>query len=135
MSGYANRVKTLKFPDLSEDWDTDPVWVVIRNPMTMDPEELASAYDGVSLSDEGKATDRKAARAGNHKLIAKLVIAARAYDATHEPTVDPLTGEITGNADQPLLPPTPWAPEVAAKLPSAIQAEIIKMWVESQNPK
>ena len=127
-SGYANRVLRFDFPELSQDPETDPVWVITRNPMTADPKELTSAFAGVDLA------DRQAVQAANASLIAKLVIAARAYDATVEPSYDPLTGEVTGNADQPLLPPPPWTPESAAKLPTAIQAKIIAAYTEAVNP-
>lgn len=136
MSGYANRVVKLDFPDLSEDWATDPIWVVIRNPKTMDPKELASAYEGnTGFGDDGKVADREAAEHTTDKVIAKLVIAARAYDATVEPTIDPLTGEVTGNADQPLLPHAPWAPETAARLPQKIRTKISEKFTEAVNPQ
>ena len=83
LSGYANRVITLRYPELSEDPENDPIWAVIRNPMTMDPRELLSAY-GDDTDGEGSAAAREGNQRTLDKIIAKLVIAARAYDATVE---------------------------------------------------
>lgn len=134
MSGYANRVIKIDFPDLSEDWETDPVWVIIRNPKLMPGDEIQSVYSGnTGMDDTGKITDRKAASATGSKLIAKLVVAARVYDAAAPAAFDPLTGELV-SGDQPLMPLPPWTPEIAAKLPQEITIKISETFGAAINP-
>lgn len=138
--GYANPVIKLDFSDsLSQNPATDPIWVIIRNPRLMPPDELNSVYNGDSgYDDDGKVTSRDAALATTAKLIVKLVVAARVYDpagAADALSFDPLTGEITGGSTQPLLPPTPWGPEIAAKLPTEIRTRIMEEFAEAQSPK
>lgn len=137
--GYANPVLKLDFAELSQDPATDPIWVIMRNPRLMPPEELSSVYNGDSgYDDEGKTTDRDKALETTAKLLAKLVVAARVYDpagAASGLTFDPLTGEITGGTQQPLLPATPWGPEIAAKLPTEIRTRIMEEFAEAQSPK
>lgn len=138
--GYANPVLKLDFDSLSRDPAADPIWVIIRNPRLMPPEELNSVYNGDSgYDDDGKVLNRESALATTAKLITKLVVAARVYDPAGSAaalTFDPLTGEITGGAsDQPLMPPTPWTPDVAARLPVEIRTRITQEFAEAQNPK
>ena len=134
MSGYANRVIKIDFPDLAEDQETDPVWVIIRNPRLMPGDEIQSVYQGnTGFDDAGKVTDREAARQTAAKLVAKLVVAARVYDATAPVSFDPLTGAIL-NGDQPLLPPPPWSQETAARLPQEIMTKISETFAEAVNP-
>ena len=137
--GYANPVIKLPFDSLSQDPATDPIWVIIRNPRLMPPEELNSVYGNDSGYDgDGNTTDREKALATTSRLIVKLVVAARVYDpagAADALSFDPLTGEVTGDSTQPLLPPTPWAPEIAARLPTEIRTRIMNEFAEAQSPK
>lgn len=135
-TGYANRVIKLDFPELSEDPQNDPIWVIIRNPRLMPAKEITSASDGSGAYDEtGKIVDRAAAEVATDKLIAKLVIAHRVYDPTVMPEYNPLTGEPLGPTEQPLLPPAPWGPEIAAKLPVEIRVRIAKEFSSGQSPQ
>lgn len=132
ISGYANRVLRKDFPELSSGSD-DPIWVVIRNPRLLPDGELASAWDGVNIED-GKVTDREQVRHAAAKAAVKLIVAARAYDATHVPQFDQQGEVIPGTGDAPLLPPTPWQPETALKLPRAITDWLGEQITESVNP-
>lgn len=133
---YANRVIRIPFDDLTDDKQNDPVWVIIRNPRLMPAKEITSVSDNSGAYDEnGKIIDRAKAEEATDKLIAKLVVAARVYDATAMPEYDPLTGELVGNGEQPLLPPTPWGPETAAKLPLQIRVRIAEEFTSAQNPQ
>ncbi|NUS29188.1 MAG: hypothetical protein HOV92_33920 [Streptomyces sp.] len=99
MAGYANRVITLQFPELTEAGD-DTVHVVIRNPKTMPAQELmADTPDG--------STPEQAFQAGL-AILAKLVIGWHVYDAT------------SLDDDQPPLG-LPATPDLVAKLPMEIQ--------------
>jgi hypothetical protein len=134
LSGYANKVIKLDFAELSEDPAADPIWVIIRNPRLMPQKELTSGADSGAYDDNGKIIDRAKAEIATDRLIAKLAVAARVYDATAEASYDPLTGEPLGDGGQDLLPPTPWPPEVAAKLPAAIRLRIAEEFAEALNP-
>jgi hypothetical protein len=133
--GYAKQVIKLDFPDLSEDPVNDPVWVIIRNPRLMAQKELTSGTDAGAYDDQGKVIDREKAAEATDKLIARLTVAGRAYDATWEPSYDPLTGDPVGDQEQPLLPPTPWGPETAGRLPAAIRLRIAEEFAEALNPR
>ncbi|MFD0405621.1 hypothetical protein [Kitasatospora sp. NPDC127116] len=99
MAGYANRVITLDFPDLTEP-DAEPIRVVMRNPKTVPSQELMpDAPDN--------ATTSEAFQAGL-AILAKLVIGWHVYDAT------------SLDDDQPPLP-LPATAELVAKLPMEIQ--------------
>jgi hypothetical protein len=135
LPGYANKVIKLDFRDLSADWDTDPIWVIIRNPRLLPAKEITSATDSAgAYDDQGKILDRAKAEDATDRLIAKLIIAHRVYDATAEVSYDPLTGEPVGGEEQPLLPPTPWGPEIAAKLPVGIRVRIAEEFTKAQSP-
>jgi len=134
-TGYSRKVIKLTFDDLTDDPQADPVWVIIRNPRLMPAKEITSASDTSGAYDEnGKIIDRAKAEEATDKLIARLVVAARVYDATAVGTYDPLTGEPAGDDAQPLLPPTPWEPEIAAKLPLGIRVRIAEEFTAAQNP-
>ena len=133
--GYANKVIRLDFRELSEDPGEDPIWVIIRNPKLMPQKEITSGADSGAYDDNGKVVDRAKAEVATDRLIAKLTVAARVYDATWQPAYDPLTGEPVGDQEQPLLPPAPWEPEVAAKLPAAIRLKIAEEFAEALSPK
>ena len=133
--GYPRPVIRLAFDDLTADPAADPVWVIIRNPKLLPNAEMLSAYDGnTGFTEDGKIADKDAAAASSSRMIAKLVIAGRAYDATWQPPFDPHTGVIDEAAQAPLLPHPPWTPDVAAKLPNAITTMIMQEFGEAANP-
>ena len=136
MSGYGKPVIRFAFDDLSSDPAADPVWVIIRNPKLLPNAEMLSAYGGgnTGFTEDGKIADQDAAAASSSRMIAKLVIAARAYDATWQPPFDPHTGVIDETAEAPLLPHPPWTPDVAARLPNAITTRIMQEFGEAANP-
>lgn len=112
MAGYANRVVNLEFRELSEDWETDPIRVVIRNPRLMPPGELQPRE--VPNGPDGT-PDRDEANLAMYEVIAKLVIGWRVYDAS-ELALDPETFE---PLPQQLLPQGATV-ETVRKLPTLI---------------
>ena len=114
MPGYANRVITLQFPELTDDDDLPdrPVQVVLRNPRLMPPGELTPEH--VETDENGVPKDVEAAKYANNKIIAKLIIGWRAFDAS-DIRVDDDGNELP---QEPL--PLPATPELVAKLPLAI---------------
>lgn len=111
--GYANRLISLTFDDLTDDPQNDPIWVSIRNPKLMPPGELQARQ--VPLGEDGKPVDNDAAMTSMYEVVAKMIVAWRVYDATVL-EVNPETGE---PLDQPLLG-LPATPERVAKLPMEI---------------
>jgi hypothetical protein len=103
MAGYANRVRTLHFPELSEDGED--IHVVIRNPKLVPPGEMRRR--DVATNDDGTPADMDEAMDASYELIAKLIIGMFAYDAT------------ATTEDQPRLMP-PWNAASVAKLPLEI---------------
>jgi hypothetical protein len=135
VTGYANRVIKIDFPELSEDPENDRIFVIIRNPRLMPAKEITSVSDTPgAYDDKGKILDRALAEQATDKLIAKLVIAHRVYDASYQGAYDALTGEPLDSGEQPLLPPAPWGPETAAKLPAVIRLRIAEEFAQAQNP-
>lgn len=138
MPGYANRVVKIDFPELTDDPAGDPIWVIIRNPRLMPAGEITSLSSGNSGYEQGddgetKVSDRSAAIGTMHRMIARLTVAARVYDATSDGEFDPETGEPTG--EQERLPAPPWTPEIAAKLPQEIVTRISTEFSEAINPQ
>lgn len=142
--GYRDRVIHLAFPELSEDEEKDPIWVKIRNPRLLPPAELSSFASGdtgveaTAPAEDGappqvKVTDPQAATETLRKMVARLVVAARVYDATDPGTFDPETGEATG--EQPRMPAPPWNAEQAGKLPLPVLERISKEFGEAVNPQ
>lgn len=100
MPGYANRLVTLTFPELTEPGDTT-INVVMRNPKTVPAQDLMPA----SADDP---SDQQAAFKAGLAVLAGLVIGWHVYDATD-----------TADDQAPL--PLPATPELVAKLPMEIQ--------------
>ncbi|MQS14523.1 hypothetical protein F7Q99_20200 [Streptomyces kaniharaensis] len=99
MAGYANRIVTLDFPELTEPGD-EMIRVVMRNPKTVPgPELMADTPDNV--------TSEQAFQAGL-AILAKLIVGWHVYDATS--TAD----------DQPPLP-MPATADSVGRLPMEIQ--------------
>ena len=110
MAGYANRLITLDFPDLSEDQETDPIRVTIRNPRLMPPDELRPK--GIDSENEDEMM------AATYQVMAKLVVGWRVYDASAPIEVDE-NGDVVEGVDQPRLG-LPATAETVAKLPMEI---------------
>lgn len=134
--GYANAAVRLPFPELSEDPEGDLIWVVFRNPAVIPPAELASASQGDSGVDAaGNITDKDAAAATTHRMVAKLVIACNAYDARHQAEYDDNGDPKPGTDKAPKLPRTNLTEHDAAGLPGAIINAIMSKVGEANNPK
>lgn len=118
MAGYANRVLTLTFPELSEEGDN--VHVVIRNPRTMSSGELTPR--DVAVGPNGQPIDQAEATRAGHEVLAKMVIGWHVYDATD------------ASDDQPLLP-LPATPDLVAKLPVEIQNRMAAEWKNISSPE
>lgn len=129
MTGYANRVITIPFPELSEDQETDPIRVTIRNPRLMSMGELQPK--DVELDAEGNPVDQSAAQRESFAIMAKLIIGWRVYDPTAPIELDE-NGEVVG--DQPLLPQE-FTADTVAKLPMAIINRIGTEMAEAVNPQ
>lgn len=128
MAGYASRLIRLPFPELSEDPETDPIFVTIRNPKLMPLQDLQdNAPDAVDA--EGNPVPEKAT-AGMLRIISRLIVVWRVYDASHL-QVNPQTGE---PMDQPLLA-LPATPELVAKLPAVIINRIADELTGAVNPQ
>jgi hypothetical protein len=126
MSGYAGRVVTLKFPELTEDHEPE-IHVVMRNPRLMPPGELTP--ENVELDENNQPKDLEAAKKANNAVLAKLIIGWRAYDAS----------DIQVDADGNLLPqeplPLPATPELVEKLPAAIFLRMVQEVTEAVDPQ
>lgn len=124
MAGYANRVVTIKFPELSEEGDE--VFVVIRNPKTVALSKMETQQ--VPVNPDGTPNESAAAAAG-YSLLARLIIGGRLYDATID-DVD----EDGFPVDQPLLT-YPLTVDKAKTLPVDIINKIFAQIQEAQNPR
>lgn len=124
MAGYANRVVTQHFPELSEDGDN--VFVVFRNPKTQTISKLEA--EAVALGPDGT-PDPAAATVAMHGLMARLIIGGKLYDAR----VDGI--DAAGNpVDQPLLE-FPLTVDSAPGLPLEVIASITSYIKEAQTPR
>lgn len=126
MSGYANRVRTITFNDLTPDGEP-PIHVVLRNPQLMPPDELSP--EDVQLDENGRPTDVAAAKRANDKVLAKLIIGWRVFDAT-DVRIDADGNEL----DQEPLP-LPATPELVAKLPTVIWKALVDEVGNAINPQ
>ncbi|MFD1145977.1 hypothetical protein [Saccharothrix hoggarensis] len=124
MAGYANRVITLHFPELSEEGDD--VFVVMRNPKTVTLSTLE--VEAVRTNADGAPDDGEASKVVNG-LMSRLIIGGRLYDASVD-GVD-AAGE---PLDQPLLT-YPLGPEDAAKLPIEVITGISEKIHAAQTPR
>ena len=115
--GYANRLKRLDFPDLSEP--DDPIFVVIRNPKTLSGAQLV--VDQVDLDADGRPTDLEQAKRASYGLLASLIRDWHVYDAT----VD---------EDPPLLG-LPAQPDDIDRLPAEIAMAIAAEVNQITNPR
>lgn len=121
--GYANRVVTLDFKELSEDWETDPIRVTIRNPRLVPPNDLRPK--GIDSEDEDEVMQ------ASFEAIARLIVGWHVYDASAPIELDS-DGQATG--DQPLLP-LPATAELVAKLPLEIINRLGEEVQQASNPR
>lgn len=114
--GYANRVITITFDELSDDPE-DRIWVCMRNPRLVPLDEMRSGSGDIALDAEGKPVDSGAATGAGYKVLAKLIIGWHAYDATVIPVLDAAGNDVSVPV---LLPQAPVTVAAVAKLPMAI---------------
>lgn len=126
MPGYANRVIHIPFPELTDDPE-DRVWLSIRNPQYMSPQEMRPKE--LAVGPDGKPADPEAAQAAMYEVYAKLIIGWRVYDP-ESIRIDPDTGE---PADMERMPSTP-TPSLVAKLPMVILNKLSEVVKNSVNP-
>jgi hypothetical protein len=132
MSGYAQRVLTLPFPELSDDPDGDLIWITIRNPKLVPPGELTPDQDTPIV--DGMPANPEAAVDSMHRILAKLIVGWHVYDATQDVELDAAGNDVT----VPRLLPNEKSAFTAAnsaKLPTAIITEITKKISGATNPQ
>jgi hypothetical protein len=78
MPGYANRIVTLSFPELTEEGDPT-IHVIMRNPKLVPPGEMRRR--DVKLGPDGE-PDSDDAMAAAYEVMAKLIVGWLAYDAS-----------------------------------------------------
>ncbi len=119
MSGYTNPYVLLPFPELGEG-----VSVLMKNPQLLPPSEITP--EDVVTDDSGRPTDPQAANESMYKVMARLIVAWKVYEAFApgdtldiDPDADPaeLFNSLGAGAQERLGKVTP---ENVAKLPLAI---------------
>lgn len=133
MAGYSQPVIRIPFPDLTTDPQNDPVWVIIRNPKLMSPDELRSGVPG-AYGQDGTVLDQAKAEQSSRLMTARIVVAARVYDPRVMPTFDPVSGEQTSD-NAALLQPPPWDEGIVAALPAVIIRAIGDKVADALAPK
>lgn len=74
MSGYTNPYVLLEFPDLG-----DNVSVLMKNPQLLPPSEITP--EDVPLGEDGQPTDPHAANESMYKVMARIIVAWKVYEA------------------------------------------------------
>jgi hypothetical protein len=124
MAGYANRIITEHFPELSEPGED--IFVVFRNPKT----QTMSRFEMDAVAKEADGSPNSAeATAAVYQLMSRLIIGGHLYDARVDGVDE--HGNLT---DQPLLT-YPLSPEAASGLPLEIITKISRHIQEAQNPQ
>ena len=146
---YAKQVIKLDFPDLSEDPEKDPIWVVIRNPKLLPPKMLRASREAQAAAEAIRvAKDRgqdapdgdvaDTAMNGTSEMAGRLVVAWRVPDPSAVPGIDPLTGEVSGDDPQQLLPSPSGGNGASAEqfgaLPMEIQKGVLQAITDAINP-
>lgn len=131
MPGYANPVITLRFDHLVDDPATDPIWVALRNPKIMTPDALRPR--DVPVDADGKPVNQADALTAMYEIIAGLLMAWRAYDAS-DITID-AAGNVQPMALLPDLSKTaPATPDMVKRLPMEIINAIAEQIKQASNP-
>ncbi|MDX3243661.1 hypothetical protein [Streptomyces sp. ME18-1-4] len=119
MSGYTNPYVLLQFPELGDD-----VSVLMKNPQLLPPSEITP--EDVPTGEDGQPTDPQAANEAMYKVMARIILAWKVYEAFApgdsldiDPEADPadLFASLDGGAQTRLGKVTP---ENVARLPLAI---------------
>lgn len=114
---------------MSEDPENDKIWVSLRNPRLVPPEQLRPK--GVATDPAtGLPLDSDAAETAMYAVFADLIIGWSVYDASVL-AIDPDTGE---PLDQAKLPMPPTVASVA-KLPSVILGVLVEEFTQAANPR
>jgi len=129
MGGYANRVITIQFPELSEEGNQ--IFVVLRNPKTVALSKLETKE--VSLLPDGT-VDQEAAAAAGYATLTKLIIGGRLFNAMADEVDHVGEDGIPVLVDQPPLT-YPISVEDAQKLPTIVIGKIFETINEAQNPR
>lgn len=119
VTGYADRVLTVEFRELTKNWERNPIWVAMRNPQLVHPDLLKT---DIALGPNGLPVNQEAALQGTYEVIGKLVLDWRVFDATVDPR------------EKPVLLGEPSA-ETAARLPLAVLNKIGKLIEAAANPQ
>lgn len=131
MAGYHGKIITRQFDELSDGPD-DKVWVTVRNPRTMSPDQLRPKRSGLTKAveaavDAGFTPDAAAledaevdeAMSAGNEVCSRLIIGWHVWDPT-VPIVLNEDGEIDESACQPRRLPSPPTPADVAKAPLEI---------------
>jgi hypothetical protein len=119
MSGYTNPYVLLQFPDLGDD-----VSVLMKNPQLLPPSEIQP--EDVATDENGQPVDAQAANEAMYKVMARLIVAWKVYEAFApgdtldiDPEADPaeLFASLGSGTQERLGKVTP---ENVAKLPLAV---------------
>ena len=120
MAGYADRLLTLEFTDLTPDGD-DVIYVASRNPRIV-PMSVLQGETDLAVDAQGMPLDPKAAERAMHATMAALIREWRVYDGLDE-----------SEAPEPL--PLPATADLVAKLPAEIVNRIAKEIGEAVAPR
>ena len=74
MSGYTNPYVLLQFPDLGDD-----ISVLMKNPQLLPPSEIQP--EDVPVDENGQPLDQNAAQEAMYKVMARLIVAWKVYEA------------------------------------------------------
>ena len=121
MAGYANRLITETFPELTQAGDP-VIHVIMRNPRLVPPDEMRRA--DIAVGPDGAPVDEGAAKRASDELMAKLITGWLVYDAS--------AGAPEGDAGRLPLPATA---ESVAKLPMEIINRLAERISSSVNPQ
>jgi len=121
MAGYADRLLTLDFPDLTPDGDP-VIYIAIRNPRIVPMSVLQGDTDLAVNPETGMPLDAKAAETAMHKTMATLIKDWHIFDGMDE-------------SDTPEPLPLPATADLVAKLPAEVINRIAKEIQEAVAPR
>jgi hypothetical protein len=128
--GYANRVVTIPFPELSDDPE-DRIWVTMRNPKLVPVDEMRAARN-ITLDAGGEPADSDSTMGAAYGVLSRLIVGWHVYDATVIPQLNAAGEDVS---EQRLLPQAPGiTPAVVAKLPMEILNRLSEE-LKSVNPR